>query len=348
MAKPVTSSAAHLDYLDGWRGLAIASLLLGHFFPVDGINFGHVGVDLFFVLSGFLMSRLLFLNGTALPLFYKRRVSRVFPTFFIFLLCILLLTSYVRHPIDWWDVSMAALFINNYFPASHDAGGLPFGHIWSLAVEEQSYVLLSIVALAVRYRWLKALSGLGLLVVLCIVASLWHWRHDDPGLLEFAKFYHTEMAGYGIVISGFLLLLLDGRTTLRLPAWCYPALGMTALLFFWWRVPVALSLIVGVGLLALLLNLLPNAPTSVQRLLQFYPLRQLGLWSFSIYLWQQPFYLARYHHQMPAWLAMLSSLGLGIGSYYLLEQPIRNYLNRHWAKPAATAELHLPAAGQAP
>ena len=69
----------HFDYLDGWRGLAIAFLLVGHFFPVPGINFGRVGVDFFFVLSGLLMCRLLFIKEVPIKTFYKRRIARIFP-----------------------------------------------------------------------------------------------------------------------------------------------------------------------------------------------------------------------------------------------------------------------------
>ena len=71
----IEQNSQHFDYLDGWRGLAIIFLLIGHFYPVPGINFGHFGVNLFFVLSGLLMSRLLFVKSVPIPLFYKRRIS---------------------------------------------------------------------------------------------------------------------------------------------------------------------------------------------------------------------------------------------------------------------------------
>ena len=74
-----SSTNRHIPYLDGWRGLAVAFLLLGHFFPVDGINFGTVGVHLFFVLSGLLMTRILFVQKVPLALFYQRRIARIFP-----------------------------------------------------------------------------------------------------------------------------------------------------------------------------------------------------------------------------------------------------------------------------
>ena len=76
--------AVRYDYLDGWRGLAIGILLIGHFFPVPGINLGAVGVNLFFVLSGWLMARLLFVQQVSSASFYRRRISRIFPAHFFF------------------------------------------------------------------------------------------------------------------------------------------------------------------------------------------------------------------------------------------------------------------------
>lgn len=78
----------HVGHLDGWRGLAIATLLVGHFFPVPGINFGTVGVNLFFVLSGLLMGRLLFEKQEPISRFYRRRIARIIPAHVAFLLII--------------------------------------------------------------------------------------------------------------------------------------------------------------------------------------------------------------------------------------------------------------------
>jgi len=330
MDEKATAMTGHVAYLDGFRGLAIAFLLIGHFFPIPGINFARIGVNLFFVLSGFLMSRVLFMKNTPLALFYKRRITRIFPAFFMFLLVMVLWTWYRGMPIAWREVSMAALFLNNYFYAQGTHATMPFGHIWSLSVEEQSYVLLSLIALGARRGWLRATTGLALLIALSVILCLWYWHIDDATAFAFGASYRTELAGYGIVLSGFFLLLFEHRTIPRLTAWCYPALGLLALLLNWWSIPGPIVLIFGMGIMALLLNLLPAAPASVHRLLSYAPLRKLGIWSFSIYLWQQPFYLQRYYHGMSAWLGIVLSLALGIGSYYFLENPARRYLNARW------------------
>src|SRR5438552_18950079 len=95
----------HIPYLDGWRGLAIVLLLIGHFFPVPGINFGAVGVNLFFVLSGYLMGGLLFVDHTPIPKFYRRRIARILPAHLFFLACIVLVFAASRLPIAWGETA---------------------------------------------------------------------------------------------------------------------------------------------------------------------------------------------------------------------------------------------------
>src|SRR5215468_5050609 len=79
-------STPHVPYLDGWRGAAIGSLLVGHFTPLPGIDFGRVGVELFFVLSGRLMADILFVRNFALPAFFRRRISRIWPALVLYVL----------------------------------------------------------------------------------------------------------------------------------------------------------------------------------------------------------------------------------------------------------------------
>ena len=139
------------------------------------------------------------------------------------------------------------------------------------------------------------------------------------------------------------MLLLRGA---KIPAWpwpVYPALGLMAIALHWWSVPLPASLIVGVGLLALLVNVLEQAPQMIKSILSCYPLRQFGLWSFSIYLWQQPFYLAQHRDNLPNWQACGMAISAGIASYYLLEKPLRRYLNSRWAKEPPSGINAAPA-----
>jgi peptidoglycan/LPS O-acetylase OafA/YrhL len=325
----------NIPYLDGWRGVAIGTLLIGHFFPVPGINLAHVGVHLFFVLSGLLMARILFINPMPLALFYKRRIARVFPTVFLFLIVILVAYLGSGQSVSWRESLAAATFLNNYFPGQPAGAVMPFGHIWSLSVEEHSYLVLSLVALAVRAGRVRAAPAVGLLALACATAAVAYWLTYDGVRLEFDRWLRTEVAAYGILLSACLLLCLEGKTLPRLPWPLFAVLGLLGLGTHWWAIALPVTTVVGVSAFALAINLLPAAPPLLQRLLSLRPLRQLGIWSFSIYVWQQPFYLYMKHRPVNAGLACAAAglaVATGITGYYLLERPARSWLNRHWGR----------------
>lgn len=312
-------------------------LLAGHLFPVPGIDLGIVGVNLFFVLSGLLMAELLFVKQTPISNFYKRRSSRIFPTHYLYL-CVIVAWFYLSgRPIEWSETTAAALLVKNYFPGDFGHTLMPFGHIWSLCVEEQSYILLSFIAMATR----RGHSTPAALVICCAVAAagsgLWYAVHFPSRQLEF--WYHMEVSGYGILISAFFLLQFRRTGIPKLPYWIYPLLLMMGVMLHWWSVPAPIKTTVGMAVLAFTVNLLPGAPPSIKRMLSLRPLRVMGIWSFSIYLWQQPFYIAAQLHRISGIVALACAMLTGICSFYFFEQPIRRYLNRAWATKAEELAL---------
>ncbi len=320
----------HLDYLDGWRGLAIAFLLIGHFIKVPGINFGEIGVSLFFVLSGHLMGKILFLQNTPIPTFYKRRISRIIPAHLFFISTIVTYFSIFDIKINWPEVITAALFINNYFPGSLGNNEMPFGHIWSLSVEEHSYILLSLCALFAR----KNKNSKIILITLTTLSGFFCWIYwiNQSEINVHRNWMRTEIASFGILSSASLLLTIHKIKLPKIHWLTYPTLLGIGITMHWWSIPKPIATTVGVGSMALCVNLLHSAPEVIKKLLSFKPLTYLGTWSFSIYLWQQPFYLTTYHDNFPTFLAILLSITAGILSYYLIENPIRSYLNHRWAK----------------
>ncbi len=320
----------HLNYLDGWRGLAIFFLLMGHFFPIPGINLGAVGVNLFFVLSGLLMARLLFIREVPLPMFYKRRIARIFPVVICFLVVMVAYRLLRGLPVAWPEIAAAAAMVNNYFVGVLGAQAMPFGHFWSLCVEEHSYIVLSLIAIAARRHVAPAVT-LVLMATAAIMACgvVYSVALKGPGFGNFSM--HSEVAAFGIFASASLMLCLNGKRLPALPALAYVALGALGVLLHWWSIPGPIKTIVGVGAFALAINLLAAAPASIHAALSFAPLRQLGLWSFSIYVWQQPFYLLSKYHGLPAPLGLALAVGAGVASYYLVERPAREWLNRKWS-----------------
>ena len=342
------SAAPHLQYLDGWRGLAIFFLLVGHFFPVPGINFGAIGVSLFFVLSGLLMSGLLFVQQVPLPQFYQRRLSRIFPAVLVFLCVIVGSRLLLGQGVSWSEVAAAALFVNNYTIGVTGAEAMPFGHFWSLCVEEHSYILLSLLAIAARHHLARAgtlvsaaaLAAGAIGIVYCLLfkdTDLRHWS------------MHSEMAAFGILSSAALALALRGRSLPPLVAGASLPLVALGIVLHWWSVPPILDQVASAAAFALAINLLASGPAAVRTLLASPPLRKLGLWSFSVYVWQQPFYMLSKYQGMHPVLGVTLALGCGIASFYLVEQPSRTWLNRRFARPqpaaAAVAAPGIPSGG---
>lgn len=330
------AQSKHHPYLDGWRGLAICFLLFGHFFPVPGINLGAAGVNLFFVLSGFLMARLLFLNEVPIPTFYKRRAARIFPAVACLLVIVVAVYMMLGRPVSWAELAAAAAFVTNYFHGAPGAAIMPFGHIWSLCVEEHSYILLSMVALAVRARWVNATWAVGLIATLFALIGAGYWLTYRGQHLEFDRWIHSEVSAFGIFASAFLVLASRGQAMPKLWLPVLPVLVAIGFAMHWWSVPAPIRTVLGVGAFALAVNLLEGAPRLIHRALSLRPLRQLGLWSFSIYLWQQPFYLAVARDGLSPLLGAGMAIVAGIASFYLLENPARRYLNRKWARDSVT------------
>jgi peptidoglycan/LPS O-acetylase OafA/YrhL len=339
MASPtkatVDATSDHFDYLDGWRGLAISLLLIGHFFPVPGINLGTLGVNFFFVLSGWLMTRLLFVQETPIDTFYRRRIARIVPTHITFVVVIAVLWTLTGRAVSTPETVAAALFVNNYVGSTSDQSTMPFGHIWSLSVEEHSYVVLSVLAVAARTRMLNATVGVGAVALGCAICAFgYSWYYPEPQL-QFDQWLHTEIAGYGIFLSGFMLLFLRKHKLRICPGLIVPLLTMIGFGLHWWSVPIAVQKVLGVGALALAVNLLPQSPMLLRTALAWSPLRYLGQWSFSLYVWQQPFYLWSRNGNAPTWVGLLLAFVAGLTSYYALESPVRRYLNRTWGRQKA-------------
>jgi peptidoglycan/LPS O-acetylase OafA/YrhL len=206
---------------------------------------------------------------------------------------------------------------------------MPFGHIWSLSVEEHAYIVLSLLALLARRTRLAPSVAIGVCASVFAGFGIWYWSHYSGPALTFGLLLHTEVAAYGIFLSGLLLLLMRGRQ-LPMFSWpLFPALVGAGIALHWWSVAAPVRTILGVGLFALAINLLRAAPPSVKSVLSLRGLRQLGVWSFSIYLWQQPFYLAMHHNELPPVIALMLAVVTGIVSFYFIEQPARAYLNAY-------------------
>ncbi|CDX12398.1 Acyltransferase 3 [Mesorhizobium sp. ORS 3324] len=322
------TARTRLAYLDGWRGLSIALVLIGHFFPVPGINLGVLGVEFFFVLSGRLMAEILFIEHFPLKKFFKRRFSRIYPALLVFVIAAMAGLAGTSIAFKWKAALTALTFTYNYAGILINRAGA-LDHIWSLCVEEHSYILLALISVVVsgRANVVRLLVGLSLLAMANGAVSYWVFGMDYE-----TSYWRTDVHVASILVSAAICLLkADGR----LPAFLknrHVALAAAAgaVLLFLDPMPTPVHYLLGVPMLALAVNALDFSGGYLTGLLSSRPMVMLGLWSYSLYLWQQPFYKFVYDRDSAPIPMLAAVFACALASYYIVEKPARGWLNRNW------------------
>lgn len=313
------------DYLDGWRGISIACVLQGHFIQLP-FDLGAFGVNMFFCLSGMLMGNLLFIQRQPLPSFYRRRISRIFPAFVVFVVAMFALSDFWGRTFQWTEFWATLFFVRTYFPYPGIwKTGMPLGHIWSLNVEEHSYMFMSFLGLVPIFRQ-REWCVLMLCGTACIVTGFLYVRLG--AIAPFWGGLGTEVAAsYLLISSGYSLICNKVRK--YIPPWL-PLLTLVAAIVIsqrspWWLQPMASPF-----LLAFSVNHLSETAEWFRSALSKKLLCKIGLWSFSIYLWQQPFYSIKSTLPGGPLVALASAFGVALLSFYMVEKPSRTWLNKNW------------------
>lgn len=342
---------AAIPYLDGWRGLAILAVLAAHFGPRPIVDpLGQIGVQMFFALSGYLIGQLLFIKNVGLPDFFFRRFSRIVPTFVLFIAAMYLYARYVRAGASRPTVEelLAALFfVRTYLPV--DVGiwssAWPIGHIWSLNVEEHSYLFLALLALVARRC--KSERVLTVLLACGVAASaLIYYRYaGSPPAGASPWSLRSECAAAGLLFSALLCQMRHARPTPALHGG-HPAVPAVFFLLGIYLISGYRlnggQVVLGPVCLALALNFLFCLPEPAKQLLSHRLLIWFGKRSFSLYLWQQPFYRAVVEGELPALAGAVLGLGAGVLSFHLFEDPVRRGLNRAWSRRGSSAGATQP------
>ena len=310
-------------WLDGWRGIAITVVLIGHLLPVLPGKPARFGVELFFVLSGRLMAELLFVNRQPLGYFLKRRVARVWPALYLFVFAMAVAFSAPgRNYVSPEKVLGALTYTYNYVHV-FSGGTLVLNHLWSLCVEEWAYLFLAILALATR-RWnLRAARIILAIAALCAINGL---VQSWFGLDYRAVYWRTDVRIASIFVACGLYLILCRR---NVPAYVPIVAGLLGGLLHTYLFPDVVKYTLGTFLLGVSVATIDTAPRLAVQILSSKPLTLMGLWSYSIYLWQQPFTKVMHLWPLPVKLAL--TMAAALASFYVVEQPARRYLKRVWA-----------------
>lgn len=328
-----------LVHLDGWRGWAVTLVLLGHFTPVSGINLGLLGVELFFVLSGRLMAEILFIRKTPLRTFFPRRINRVYPALLVFVLATSLASQFSHWEIGPKAVLTSLTFITNYnlwIPGLYEHQFV--NHLWSLCVEEHSYIILALLVVASRAFDLKPLSALLLITAFGFVNGL--LSMSVFGLNYFDAYWRTDVHIASITAAAAVHLWLS-QGTVRIPPWMAPltlcaGVALSVSLF-----PETVRYTLGTTLLAISVCSLETSFAWFRRLFDNPVAVLVGLYSYSIYLWQQPFYKMHIHGEMTLLAGLAATAVLAILSFHLVEGPMRTYLNERFTfrRPVSSSAL---------
>ncbi len=333
MAKLTPSKSEHFPALDGIRGLAVLLVMIFHFFQRGNFvdfgagralsslsRIGQTGVDLFFVLSGFLITGILIdAKGSQhfLRNFYVRRVLRIFPlqyialAFWFFVIPLITHAGWVRFRDQLWGW----LFAINIHSTFFDHLRLP-GHFWSLAVEEHFYLVWPAVVLLCRRRSLHRVCFLCIGIAIVTRIVMLHLHHF--------VFYFTLCRLDGLAVGALLALLVRGpkgfsRITEVRPAWTLA--GTFILLAPAWilaggrageAAETVKYLLVALFYGALIATALDPARPTVGRFFSTHILTILGRYSYGLYVWDSIL-----QDLLDPWLSS-RSLGRWIHNHYLL------------------------------
>lgn len=338
--------------IEGLRALAVLAVLLFHA-KVSGISGGYVGVDVFFVISGFLITSLLLAEcgGTgrlALRAFYARRVRRILPVSSVVALCTLLASwvwlEPIRLPSLSTDVLGVATFSSNLVFGGRGADYLqsslppsPLQHYWSLAVEEQFYVVWPLLVALVTWKVASragAARRIGVLAALVAAASfaacMFTMNTSQPW-----AFFAPHTRAFELAVGALLAALPAPRRdadrgAANVLAWAGLAVIVWSIVTFddttRFPGPWALVPVLGTAFLIRGGQVSPLAPVAV---LRASPLQWLGSRSYSAYLWHWPVLIVgaaavgRDLTVVEALVCVAVSLVLSEASYRFVEDPIR-------------------------
>lgn len=362
----------HLPSLDGLRALAVLLVLWCHV-PMQVAGYpewlktarslvgpGGLGVELFFALSGFLITRILLAErdrGMPVRWFLLRRLLRIFPIYYLLLAVI------------WWsraageptaNIGWAVLYLGNFADVFAPSRGLnPLSHTWSLCVEEHFYLLWPFAVAFCTHRTSRRILLFVLIPVAVLgavsVGLLCEQRTREVAIERLSPFRFLTLAAGALAAYAEPWLgagkpsrtLLVGAAFTATGMILHPLLWFAYIPFFvlqvtWWPLELAPafvrvhSALLCTGLLLCSLTA-RGVLASPHRALALAPLRAIGRISYGLYLYHLPIYQVVIYPEPTAWrttLAIVATFAVATVSYWLIERPILRYAAKFRDRPA--------------
>lgn len=327
--------------IDGLRALAVIPVILFHA-GFDLFSGGYVGVDVFFVISGYLITTILIEdienNRFSISNFYKRRARRILPALTFMVLVIIVMGWFILTPYFYRDLfqttvatsvfaSNILLFIKSgYFEPISELK--PFLHTWSLAVEEQFYLLFPIfLILAWRFGKNRVFWIIVVLATISLLISEWSWRVNER-----ANFYFLHTRAWELLCGSLAAFIVHKNGVQKNNA--LALLGLIAIVFsiFFYDeaipFPSVYALVPVLGVVLLILY--ADKETLASKLLGSQAFVGIGLISYSAYLWHQPIFSLMRHSSITAitmfdyLVAIALVFIVSYLSWRFVEKPFRN------------------------
>lgn len=367
MPKPLKGNGRYMAGLDGLRAVAVLSVIAYHL-NLGWAPGGLLGVGVFFVLSGYLITDLLMAEWSRegqidLKDFWLRRARRLLPAMFLMLAVVGAWVMFVDRsmlPALRKDMLAAVLYVSNWWFIFHEVSYFesfgppsPLGHLWSLAVEEQFYLLWPLVV-AVGLRFV---SRRGTLVTItlgfaALSAAAMFWLYE-PGIDPSRVYYGTDTRAFALLIGAALAMIWPSRKLTnnisrgaRLTLDLIGGLGLAFVLLSIWKSNQYEDFLYQGGMVlvsiatAFILVALAHPASLLGKLMSVKPLRWLGVRSYGIYLWHYPVIVmtspvsnADGPNYALALVQFIASLVLAAISWRLMEEPIRHgAIARIWSQ----------------
>lgn len=355
---------------DGLRGIAVLTIALGHLpnFPIRAG--GNMGVEFFLVFSGFLITTLLIeergrSGSVDLRSFYARRALRILPAMYLVLgalLAVIVLNELVPTPLhdrvaegtDRWLVGIGATFfhVSNWFAALQISNLGPLAHTWTLASIEQFYLLwppLLIVLLRRQVNFRHIAYALAFLVILVTIERALLY---EPGNYWRAR-YGLDTRGDSLLVGCILAVLFEAGTFsdlgrhARLMIKGAAIAAAAALVIMGFTVSgdsaasiYGLSSLTTISIAAVFVYLITESPGRVHAALSLRFLVLMGKFSYGFYLWHHVIVNGLHASSPPGWLvSIVLAVVMTVFSYYVVEQPVMRWKNRHFHRAPAAAAI---------
>ena len=330
------SKLSFIDELNGLRATAIALVILRHWFGLgnDSLNLGDLGVTIFFVLSGFLITRILLLErsyrdtqkksiSSILRSFYLKRVLRIFPIYYLLLLVLFIFNKELLEDSLKWHLSYLS---NYYFVIVRHGWQSSLSHLWSLAVEEQFYIIWPLLILFTPSNLLKYL-----LIIFIIIAPVFRliyfnpnqlYKYLTPGCFDalalggMIAYYeksilqitnkHMKFVNFMIVLSMLFIYLVSQTESAKFKE-VFERFSYSIMATF------------------LIVKLLSKSDSLLHKMFRWGPILFIGTISYGLYLYHNliPFYtIERVPFIFNYVLRVLILLTIASLSYYIIEKPI--------------------------